>query len=75
MRRLWIGSIEDPAEKADADTGFVPVLNVEVRKLAGLRRLSIHPDPSAGPGLVDDARGRLGLTSWTGLGFVRRRIH
>lgn len=75
MQRLWIGSIEDPAEKADTDTGFVPVLNVEVRRLAGLRRLSIHPDPRAAPGLVDDARRRVGLTSWTGFGLVRRRIH
>lgn len=75
LRRLWIGSIEDPAEKADADTGFVPVLNVEVRMLAGLRRLTIHPDPRADPGLVDDARRRVGLTSWNSLGRVRRRIH
>lgn len=75
LRRLWIGSIEDPAEKADADTGFVPVLNVEVRRLAGLRLLSIRPDAHADPGLADDARRRVGLTSSISLGRVRSRIH
>jgi GNAT superfamily N-acetyltransferase len=75
LARLWIGSIEDPAEKADADAGFATVLNVEVRRLAGLRWVRMRPAPGADPRLADAARRRLGMRSWTALGPTRRRWH
>jgi GNAT superfamily N-acetyltransferase len=75
IARLWIGSIEDPAEKADADVGFVTVLNIEVRRLAGLRWVRIRPAPSADPNLVDAARRRVGMRSWTAVGPARRKVH
>ena len=75
LARLWIGSIEDPAEKADADVGFVPVLHVEVRQSAGLRWVRARPDPGVDLRLADDARRRVGFTSWTRMGRARRRVH
>ena len=73
LRRLWIGSIDDPAEKADADAGFVPVLVCEVRSLPGLRWLRLRSATGADPGLVEAARDRLG--KWRALAPTRRRIH
>ncbi len=75
LLRLWIGSIEDPAEKADADAGFAPVLHIEVTRIAGLRLLRALPVPGADAGLVDEARQRLGLRGSTALGIARHRIH
>jgi len=60
LRRLWIGSIEVPAEKADTDAGFVPVLQFDVRRGLGLRTLRTRPVPGANAALVADARARLG---------------
>ncbi|TMG58388.1 MAG: GNAT family N-acetyltransferase [Chloroflexi bacterium] len=73
--RLWIGSTEDPAQKADADAGFVTVLNFAVRRLAGLRWLSASPDARADPELVAAARRRLGMRSSTSIAADRRRVH
>jgi GNAT superfamily N-acetyltransferase len=75
LQRLWIGSVEDPAEKADADAGFAPVLDVEVTRVAGLRLLRALPVPGAPAGLVDEARQRLGLRGSRTLGIARQRIH
>ena len=75
MARLWIGSTEDPAQKADADAGFVTVLNFTVRRLAGLRWLSAGPDPRADPDLVAAARRRLGMRWSTSIAADRRRVH
>ena len=75
MARLWIGSTEDPAQKADADAGFVAVLNFTVRRFAGLRWLSAGPDSRADPELVAAARVRLGMRSSTSLAADRRRVH
>jgi GNAT superfamily N-acetyltransferase len=75
LARLWIGSIEDPAEKADADAGFVAVFHVEVRRLAGLRWVRVRPEPGADPTLVEDARRRAGLRRSARIGWMRRRIH
>ena len=75
MARLWIGSTEDPAQKADADAGFVTVLNFTVRRLAGLRWLSVGPDAHADPDLVAAARRRLGMRWSTSIAADRRRVH
>ena len=75
LLRLWIGSIEDPAEKADADAGFAPVLHIGVTRVAGVRLLRALPAPGADAGLVDEARQRLGLRGARTLGIARQRIH
>jgi GNAT superfamily N-acetyltransferase len=75
LRRLWIGSVEDPAEKADADAGFVPVLSFTTRKLGPLRWLSASPAPGADARLTLAARDRLGLSSWTTIAPARARKH
>ncbi len=75
LRRLWIGSVEDPAEKADADAGFAPVLHIDVTRVAGLRMLRAVPAPGADARLVDEARERLGLRGSRTFGIARRRIH
>ena len=72
LNRLWIGSMEDPAEKAVVDAGFVPILNFEVTSSGGMRNLTVTAVESAAPEAVHDlrvalARDRgllsLGLTS------------
>jgi GNAT superfamily N-acetyltransferase len=75
LARLWIGSTEDPAQKADADAGFVAVLNFAVRRFAGVRWLSARPDPRADHELVADARRRLGMRSSMSVAADRRRVH
>jgi len=75
LARLWIGSTEDPAQKADADAGFVTVLNFAVRRFAGLRWLSASPDPRADSELVAAALRRLGMWSGTSIAPDRRRVH
>ena len=69
------GSIDDPAEKADADAGFSPVLLCEVRKLAGVRMVRLRPAPGAHPGLVQAAHQRLNLQASRTIGRARGRIH
>jgi GNAT superfamily N-acetyltransferase len=75
LTRLWIGSIEDPAEKADADTGFLPVLHFTVTPIGPLRWLRARPAPGARAGMAEEARRRLGLRSWSHLGRARVRTH
>lgn len=75
LRTLWIGSIEVPAEKADADAGFVPVLHFSVQQLAGVRLLRARPAPGASPELVAAARARLRLSSALALGRARTHVH
>ena len=74
VRRLS-GSIADPAEKADTDAGFSPVLQFTSARIGGLRWLRALPASAADPGLVDAARRRLGLRSSIALGVVRTRVH
>jgi GNAT superfamily N-acetyltransferase len=75
LARLWIGSTEDPAQKADADAGFVAVLNFAVRRFAGLRWLSASADARADRELVAAARHRLGMRSSISVAADRRRVH
>ncbi len=74
FRRLWIGSLEIPAEKADADAGFRRVLRFEATTDGARRTLHITPANDAPAGLVAQARTRLGLTGWTHVGpsLIRR---
>jgi hypothetical protein len=58
--RLWIGSLEGGAEAALAGAGFEPVLRIAVRRLPGLRWLTVRPAPGADPALVAAAMLALG---------------
>ena len=75
LTRLWIGSIETPAERADADAGFLPVLHFTVTGLGPARWLRARPAPQAPAGMVEEARRRLGLSSWSDLGRTRTKVH
>ncbi|HLZ94528.1 MAG TPA: GNAT family N-acetyltransferase [Candidatus Dormibacteraeota bacterium] len=75
LKRLWIGSIHDPAEKADADAGFAPVLHFTVVKLGPVRWLRASDAPDAPAGLPGEARRRLGLGRRSVIGRVAARIH
>jgi hypothetical protein len=75
LRRLWIGSMAIPAEKADADAGFVRVLRFEAAPEGARRRLNVSAVPGVDERLVSDARRRLGLRGWTHLGPSRARVH
>ena len=75
LRRLWIGSVDIPAEKADADAGFVRVLRFDVSPAGEQRTLAVSAAPGADPALADEARRRLGLDGWSHTGLVRSRVH
>jgi len=75
MARLWIGSTEDPAQKADADAGFMPVLHFTLARVGPVRWLRARPAPAARAGMAEEARRRLGLDAWSDLGRARKRIH
>jgi GNAT superfamily N-acetyltransferase len=75
LARLWIGSVEHPAEKADAAAGFVPVLQLDFTSFAGVRRLRVQPVPQADAQLVEDALMRTGLRSWSSFGWAHSRKH
>ncbi len=59
--RLWIGSVEIPAEKAVGGAGFVPALHFELEPHGELRSLKVSGVDAADPGLVMTARLRLGV--------------
>lgn len=73
LQRLWIGSIEDPAEKADADVGFAPVLFFESTTAFGWRMLRARTAPDADRDVVRAARAR--IRPWRALARVRFRVH
>jgi GNAT superfamily N-acetyltransferase len=58
--RLWIGSVEIPAQKAVGGAGFVPALQFEVEPHGKLRSLKVSVVDAADAGLVMAARQRLG---------------
>ena len=49
LRRLWVGSVAIPAEKAVRPAGFRPVLEFTSRGLTGLRWRTVRPSPEADP--------------------------
>jgi GNAT superfamily N-acetyltransferase len=49
LTRLWIGSVEDFADRAIHDAGFKPVLKFESRSLGAWRRLRIRRADDAQP--------------------------
>jgi hypothetical protein len=73
LRRLWIGSIEVPAEKADRDAGFEPVLHFRVSRIGPLRRLHVQPAP--GTRLADEALERISVRAGSTVGLASPRVH
>lgn len=75
LQRLWIGSVEDPADKADADAGFRPVLHFRSTRIGPLRRLRAEAAPGAAPADVREAMRRLGLSTFASIARAQTRIH
>jgi hypothetical protein len=75
IRKLWIGSVDVPAEKADADAGFARVLRCEVSRYGPLRRLVVTAAPGADSEVVADARQRLRVRGGSHLSLSRARVH
>ncbi len=62
MRRLWIGSVDIPAEKAVGPAGFEPVLHFTGVELAGLHLMRVTArDPSVAAQRTDVLSVRPGL--------------
>lgn len=69
LKRIWVGSVAIPAEKAVAPSGFRPALYFNALELAGLHLLRVAPSPD-GP-LAADAYAVLSI----GPGVHLRRSH
>lgn len=59
LRRMWIGTIAIPAEKALVPIGFTPILRLDSARFAGLQLLRIRPTPNHP--LAVDASNVLGV--------------
>ncbi len=73
LRRLWIGSVAIPAERAVGPSGFTPALVFSTTATAGLRLMRIAPAPGADAALAADAL-RV-LAARPGLSLRRMRPH
>ena len=80
LSRVWIGSIDDPAETAIDGAAFVPVLRLNATSRWGARWLRVRPAYKADPQLVpaaSSALGRRGIPFGSGfyLRWDERRRH
>ena len=75
MRRMWIGSVAIPAERAVAPSGFKPALIFDSWSIAGLRLMRIEPAPAADVALVASALRVLNAGPGVRLGRARPRRH
>ena len=55
MKRLWLGTIAIPAEKAVGPSGFKPAIHADAFSFAGFHWISARAAPDANPSLVSDA--------------------
>lgn len=60
LSRVWIGSVEDPAQAAIHGAGFVPVMRLDATSRWGFRWLRVRPAYKADPQLVPAASLALG---------------
>jgi GNAT superfamily N-acetyltransferase len=60
FNRLWIGSVQDPAENAIDRAKFVPVLRLDTSSRLGFRWLRVLPSYKADPQLAAAASMALG---------------
>lgn len=75
MRRMWIGSVAIPAEKAVSPSGFRPALVFNSVALAGLRVMRIAAAPGADPTLASDAFRAVGSRPGARVWRSRPRRH
>ena len=73
LKRLWLGSLAIPAEKAVAPSGFKPALQLNSLNFAGLHLLRVAE--SADQGLARDAAVALGISPGIMLRRSRVRAH
>ncbi len=72
LRRLWIGSVAIPAEKAVGPAGFKPALHFSSFRFAGLHVLRMT---AAEPAISDDGASVLGARPGWYLRRSRARVH
>ena len=75
IRRLWIGSVAIPAERAFGPSGFRPVLVFASELVAGYRWLGVRPVEAADPALVEAAHHAVGVPDGTFLRTSHPRRH
>jgi GNAT superfamily N-acetyltransferase len=75
LTRLWIGSVEDFADKAIHDAGFRPVVKFESRSLGAWRRLRIRRADDARPDDVAAALQAISLPVGARFHRVKNRRH
>jgi GNAT superfamily N-acetyltransferase len=75
FRRLWIGSVAIPAEKAFGPAGFTPVLLFASELIVGYRWLHVRPAEEADPALVAAGHQVVGVPSGTFLRTSHPRRH
>lgn len=71
-RRIWIGSVAIPAEKALAPLGFRPALTFSTVEIAGLHLMRVK---AAGRPLAADASSVLGVAPGLVVRGAKRRRH
>ncbi len=74
LKRLWIGSVAIPAEKAVGTAGFKPALRFQTMDMVGLHFMRVG-FPALEPMLATDAREVLGLRGRSHVWRTRRRRH
>jgi hypothetical protein len=61
LKRLWIGSVAIPAERAVGPSGFQPLLRFSTFRFAGWQFTAVREAASSEPRLILSARNVLGL--------------
>jgi GNAT superfamily N-acetyltransferase len=72
-RRVWIGSVDLPAEKALAPIGFKPALHFSVMTVAGLHMMRVRR--STIRALATDASSAIGVRPGLVVGVAKTRRH
>jgi GNAT superfamily N-acetyltransferase len=75
MKRIWIGSVAIPAERAFGPSGFNPVLDMRSTTIAGFNWLQLRPAPGADPALVSAAHEVVATNPGWHLRRSKRRRH
>jgi GNAT superfamily N-acetyltransferase len=75
LRRLWIGSVAVPAEKAFGPAGFTPALAFASEVITGYRWLQVRPALGADPALVVAAHRVVGVPPGRFLRISHPRRH
>jgi len=75
MKRVWIGSVAIPAERAFGPSGFNPALAMTSVRFAGFHWLQVRPADGADPALVAAAQDVVATSPRWYLRRSRRRRH